>query len=458
MMIDRPYQQRAVGQVLDYAADHPTGSVLLVIPTRGGKTLVGAKLVLRMAVRHGLRTLWIAHREELLDAAVEHLIEVGIHPASIGMIKSRRSSDPDAKVQVASDPTLDRRTLPVAHLVITDECQLDTAPRRRRIRNAYPNAFMLGLSGTPKPPPQRDLSEDYDTLMVVVQPSELIHDGHISVPTLYAPEESATPDLRSLRVVKGDYQPQDLEPLLLRPSLLDEQIKEWARLSEGRKTVAYPATVVHSKALAARFQALGVNARHLDGTTSRTERKDILTGVKSGPIEVVCSVDVLSQGTNLPEVKCVLGVRPTQSLTLYIQQSMRCATPWHDVRPRILDVVGNVYRHALPFEDRHWSLKNSQSGIPVRGNAVVKRCPFCGAMMFGGLRVCPSPTCERVLPLPEPIVPDVSLDLRQFDPGKAKLQAERGRLLAFAEERGFKDPNGWVDRVLVAKFGEATAA
>ena len=91
MMIDRPYQQSAVNQVLDYAAAHPTGSVLLVIPTRGGKTHVGAKLVLRMAVRHGLRTLWIAHREELLDAAVEHLIQVGIHPASIGMIKARRS-------------------------------------------------------------------------------------------------------------------------------------------------------------------------------------------------------------------------------------------------------------------------------------------------------------------------------------------------------------------------------
>jgi DNA repair protein RadD len=183
----RPYQIDAERRVIAYAATHPTGRLLLVIPTRGGKTFVGARLVQRMALRHGLRALWLAHREELLDEAVRHLVEVGIHHGSIGVIKAGRSSDPTAKVQVASDATLDRRRRPEAHIVVTDEAHRDTAARRRRVRRAYPKAFLLGLTATPKPPPTRDLGEDYDSLMVVVQPSELIHDGYLSVPTIYAP-------------------------------------------------------------------------------------------------------------------------------------------------------------------------------------------------------------------------------------------------------------------------------
>ncbi len=454
-MIPRAYQREAIRLVMAYAIDHPTGRVLLVIPTRGGKTLVGALLVLQMCLRHGLRALWLVHREELLDDAVTHLVDVGIQPASIGVIKAGRSSDPDAKVQVASEQTLDRRrSLPIAHLVVTDEAHRDTAPRRRRLRNAYPKAFLLGLTATPKPPPQRDLGEDYDTLLVVVQPSELIHDGFLAVPTLYAPERADAPDLRGLRVLGGDYRVDDLEHLLVRQTLLDEQVSEWGRLAEQRTTIAFPVTIAHSQALVARFQAAGVRATHLDGATSPDERKRILGNLKDGRIPVVCSVAVLSEGTNVHRVKCVLGVRPTRSLPLFIQQSMRCATPWNDVRPRILDVVGNVYTHGYPFADRRWSLINAESGHPSANHGgVLKRCPGCGGMMPSASLICAG--CSRPFPVPTPVVPDTPLNLREIEPGAAKRDEERRRLLVYATDRQFADPEAWAERVLAKKHGAA---
>ena len=459
-MKPRPYQRDAIQKVLAYAIDHPTGRLLLVIPTRGGKTLVGAFIVLQMAVRHGLRALWLVHREELLDEAVAHLIEVGIHPASIGVIKAGRSSDPNAKVQVASENTLDRRSRPVAHIVVTDESHRDTAPRRRRLRRAYPKAFHLGLSATPKPPPQRDLGEDYDTLMVVVQPSELIHDGFLAVPTVYAPDKGDIPDLRGLRMVGGDYRTDDLEALLLRRGLLDEQVKEWARLADGRITLAYPITIAHSKALVERFQAHGIRALHLDGDTPRegkTGRRAIIEGLHNGTLPIGCSVGVVSEGTNIPRVKCVLGVRPTRSLVLYTQTSMRCATPFEDIRPRILDVVGNCYEHGYPFADRRWSLKNSESGIPINEGAAcnLKRCPSCGAMMPPALAKCSA--CTSAFPVPVPLVPDVPLHLREVTPTRNAFNEEHERLLRYAQERGFADPAAWVERVLTAKHGELAA-
>lgn len=453
-MDPRPYQLDAERRVLAYAADHPTGRLLLVIPPRGGKTFVGARLVRRMALRHGLRALWLVHREELLDEAVRHLVGVGIHPGSIGVIKSGRSSDPDAKVQVASEATLDRRSRPVAHLVVTDEAHRDTASRRRRLRRAYPKAFLLGLSATPKPPPTRDLGEDYDALLVVVQPSELIHDGYLAVPTVYAPPKSETPSFRGVRIIGGDYRVEDLEPLLAEQAMLDQQVSEWARLSGGRMTVAYPVTLAHSRALCARFEAAGVRAFHLDGDTPN--RREIMRGIHAGEFPVVCSAGVLSEGTNIPRLKCILGVRPTRSLVLYTQQYMRCATPWEGVVPRILDAVGNCYAHGFPFEDRRWSLVNEESGVPLgRDGGLVKRCHHCGAMMTMSASTCPG--CTESFPAPAPVIPTTPLHLEVVGLEDKKRTAEWERLFAYAVEKQFTNPETWADDVLTLKHWQVVA-
>ncbi len=448
----RPYQREAIEKVLAYAADHPTGRLLLVIPPRGGKTLVGAMLALTMAVRHGLRVLWLAHRTELVDQAVEHLIEAGVHAGSIGIIQGRRATNPEGKVQVACDATLDRRNIPVAHLVISDESHRDTATRRRRLRRLFPKAFHLGLSATPKPPPTRDLGEDYDALMVVVQPSELIHDGFLAVPTVYAPARENIPDLRALRVVDGDYRPEDLEGPLMRERLLDDQVREWGRLAEGRATISFPVTIAHSRALVDRFVAAGVKAVHLDGSTAPQERRRTLADLAEGRVPVVCSVAVLSEGVNIPRVKCVLGVRPTRMLTLWIQQSMRCATPWGSAGAQVLDAAGNVYVHGYPFADRSWSLKNAESGLHLGGQGAVKRCR-CGAVMPAQTKVCSA--CSTPFPETEVeiVVPEAELHLQAVLPTASKMSEEGKRLLAYAMYQRFSAPEAWVQHVLDAKYG-----
>jgi superfamily II DNA or RNA helicase len=186
LIVLRPYQEDALRQVLEYMVEHPTGRVLLVIPPRGGKTPTAGTLARILVEEQGAYGLWIASKIELIDQAVDHLVACGIPREKIGVIAANRHENPDATMQVASEATLDRRNKLRAEFVIWDEAQHDAAPRRRRIRGLYPDAFHLGITGTP----ERlggGLDRDYDHMILAVQPSELIHDDYLAVPTIFAP-------------------------------------------------------------------------------------------------------------------------------------------------------------------------------------------------------------------------------------------------------------------------------
>jgi superfamily II DNA or RNA helicase len=163
---------------------------------------------------------------------------------------------------------------------------------------------------------------------------------------------------------------------------------------------------------------------------------------------------------DIAEVKCVVLARPTKSLALHIQQGARCMTPWKGVRPRILDVVGNSYRHGFAFEDRAWSLERRRRPGRGREEAHAKRCEGangkrCGAMAPMNARVCSA--CGAVFPVIEvasPPTPTVEAKkLTEVRWSAAEVEKKREQLTSFATERGFKDASGWVSRVLEAMTG-----
>lgn len=100
-------------------------------------------------------------------------------------------------------------------------------------------------------------------------------------------------------------------------------------------------------------------------------------------------------GFDVPACECVLLLRPTQSLSLYIQQATRCLRPNGDKKAIIIDYVGNVFRHGMPTQDRNWSLnskvkeynnENEDGTFKIRvcqecfsTFETAPVCPYCGA-------------------------------------------------------------------------------
>lgn len=367
--------------------------VLVVLPTGSGKTVVASRLVLD-AVRAGERVLFLAHRRELINQAHAQLLRAGIDTDQIGVIMGNDTrSSPNAVVQVASIDSLRRRDCPPADLVIVDEAHRALAGSYRRVIEMYPQAWHVGLTATPYRLDGQGLGDVYNEIVAVARPSELIRAGRLVAPVVYTVPKEKLPDLDGVRPVAGDYNLGALSRAVNQKALVGNIVDEWLRLAEGRRTVVFAVSVEHSLSIVERFVAAGVTAEHLDGSTTTEERDAILGRLQSGETKVVSNCMVLAEGWDMPCCKCLVLARPTQSLSLHIQQSGRISRPWRGVCPIILDHAANTLTHGLPHQDREFSL----GGVAPAGGAGggIRACKNCQALNLAGDPFCPGCGCSN---------------------------------------------------------------
>lgn len=361
------------------------GRFLLEDFTITHNTLTAAHII-SAALKKGRKVQFVVHLRELVEQTIRALNRCGVE--RIGVIRGDDGRvDPDAPVQVASIQTLARRKRPEANIIFLDECHRSIAPMyRKAVWEAYPDALIIGLTATPCRTDGRPLGQYYEKLIVAATYSELIEGGFISEPIVYAP--TVEPDLSGVRIVGGDYDDGQLETVMT--ELAGEIVPTWRQKADGLRTVVFATSINHSKDIVARFVADGVVAEHLDGTTPSKEREAILSRWASGQTTVVSNVGVLTEGFDLPAIRCAVLARPTQSLVLFMQTAGR-ALRAGETRPVILDHAGNVGRFGLPTEDRTWIISGRAKQEVPRSPftpckqcfAYIKRtlakCPFCGA-------------------------------------------------------------------------------
>ncbi len=374
------------------------------------------------ALGNAQRVLVLAHRKELLDQFWGALYAQGIHAGLIRADDER--TDASRQVQLASVATLVHRDSPPADLVFVDEAHRTPGESYARILAAYPKATIIGLTATPCRLSGEPLRDHYDALVVGATYSELIESGAIVAPIVYAPRREV--DMSKVRKVAGDYHEGELEACMRQPHVIGNVVKEWRERAECRSTVVFAVGVAHSKEIVEEFQAAGVRAAHLDGSTSEDERLEILVRLETGRLDVVCNVGVLCEGWDQPRVKCCVMARPTLSLTLHMQTAGRVLRPWGDKPPIILDHAGNTARHGLPHEDRDWTLDGKAK---LRGEIAYHVCKKC----FAYVDAWPCPLCGAEAP---PVKPRT---LRKQDGVLERIDANIARERSSDPQRAFFD-------------------
>ena len=382
----RAYQQESVGAIRAAFARRQR-RVVHVLPTGGGKTVVFVAIATSATTR-GRRTLILVHRQELVRQASEALAAFGVPHGLIAAGKP----ETEAPVQVASVATLARRLHRAGSfdLIVIDETHHATAETWGRVLDAYPAAYVLGVTATPERLDRRGLGTVFDAMVEGPSVAELTRLGHLVPAIVYAPPLRL--DLTRVRRIAGDYAVDELADVMSDAALIGDAVQHYGDLAGGAPAVAFCVNLAHSRLVAERFAAAGIRAAHVDGDTNPDERARLIAALGTGELQVLTNCGLISEGTDVPAIGAAILLRPTQSLAMYLQQVGRALRPHPGkVRAVVLDHAGCTWQHGLPDAPRAWSLEDR----PRRGREPreaaglrLRLCPACDAVNGPGTPSC----------------------------------------------------------------------
>jgi len=447
----RDYQERAIEAVRD-SFRQGNKRTLLVSPTGSGKTLAFSYIAAGMA-RNDKRVVIIAHRRELLTQISKALKNVGVRHA---ILVAGTMGVPRANVVVASVFTLARRLkrFPEPDLIIGDEAHHFTPDSTwGKVVNAFPNARVLGVTATPERLDGKGLGLLFDDMVIGPTVAELTEQGFLSPAEVYAPSK---PDLTSTRTRMGDYVTKDLEETMDKPSITGSAVAHYTKLAPGRRAVAFCVSIKHAKDVAEDFRNAGYHASHVDGGMDDKERDGILAKFEAGEIQILTSCDLISEGFDLPAIEVAILLRPTKSLSMYLQQvgrAIRTSPGKH--KTIVLDHAGNTKMHGFIDEHREWVLTSERARKKQSDESVpsVRSCPACFAMH----RPSPAcPKCGHVYQLKSRKVQQVEGELVQIsraeDAKQAAAVSDLSRrftiLRNIGRNRGYSHPDKWAFNVI----------
>lgn len=339
---------------------------------------------------------------------------------------------------------------PKFHTIIVDEAHLSITPTYQKIVDAYPDAYIVGLTGSPVRLDNKPLNKVYDRLIIGPQTSELIDGGYLATYRYYAP---AVADLSALKRKGSDYDQEQAADILSTKEVYGDVLKHYTALAGGKKTICYCASIRHSKEMAQKFCEAGYAAVHFDGDTPKAERTQLISDFRNGKIQILCNVNLIGEGLDVPDCECCVLLRPTCSTALYIQQSNRALRYMPGKTAIILDHVGNVLRHGLPDEPRRWTLEGGmqkRQSYTDTGRLSIRTCLRCYSAYDGRLRECPY--CHEPAQLTSQEIKNIKeIQLQEFKARKEQEAAEAvqdvaspddcktmAELLAYAKKKGYK--------------------
>ena len=419
----RPYQQELFDKV---SSSFNSGNrrVLMVAPCGAGKTIIMAYMAM-MAAKAG-RYVWvILPRVEIKEQTIETFkrCEIPLDNIYIGLTITTAN-----KIAKLRKPDL----------ILYDECHISVASTYWKISNTFPEAWIVGATASPIRTDDKPLGDLYQDIVEGVTVRWLIDNKFLAPYEYYS-------------VTVADVLSEDGSELM-KPTVYGDVIENWQRLAGDKQTVIYCASVKHSMITAEKFQQAGIKAEHFDGSTPAAERKRLVDRFKAGEIKVLCNCDLISMGFDMPDIGCVVLLRPTESTALYIQQSGRALRYKPGKVAVIIDMVGNYQKFQLPDEPYEWSLESSPKKrklIDEEGNFSVRTCGNC-FMVFKTAPVCPFCGTEYALK-PRELKAHEDIELKRITAEEAeKAEQERKRkrmevgrartlpeLLAIAKERGY---------------------
>lgn len=455
----RGYQKKMKSDIYS-AWDSGFKNVLGVLPTGGGKTSTFSDIILERDVP----SCAVAHRQELVSQISTALARNGVRHRIIGPPKviklcvnlhmeemGRSFFDPNSWHAVAGVDTLIRREKELANWTPSVKLWVEDEAHHVLKKNKwgksvemFPNALGLGVTATPVRADGKGLGSHvdgvFDELIEGPTMRELIGEGYLTDYDIYAPaSDYSRPNIVG---AAGDYTRDGMRAAVKQSRIVGDVVKSYLHIAPNKLGITFVSDLETAAEVAAQFNASGVPAAVVSSETLDEDRVSLLKQFKNRQLLQLVNVDLFGEGFDLPSIEVVSFARPTESLSLYIQQFGRALrlfisydilknwesyTPAQRLRfiaestkPRgiIIDHVGNVTRHRLPDAKRRWSLDRRQArgGADTSGQIPIWTCVKCSRpqeRIYDPCKFCGAP---KPLPSVRSGPEQVDGDLVKIDP------------------------------------------
>ncbi len=323
-----PYQQEMLDAIEAERTVHDRHRNLVVAATGTGKTVVAALDYRRLCTgAEQPRLLFVAHRREILEQSLrtyrEVLADESFGEKYVDGTRPERWQHVFASIQALTSYGIDNLPVDAFDVVVIDEFHHAQSTTYRRLIERLAPQELLGLTATP----ERTDGHDVRTFFEGRTATELrLWDAlgaDLLCPFHYFAVADGT-DLREIGWSRGRYDESELSSVYTgnraRAAIVLSQLRDKVLDPGSMRALGFCASVAHAEFMAEVFNAAGVPAAAVSGTTHRADRDRALDDLKSRRVNILFAADLFNEGLDLPDVDTVLFLRPTESATVFLQQ------------------------------------------------------------------------------------------------------------------------------------------
>ena len=327
--------------------------------------------IARRTTENKKRVMFLIHRKEVLEQAIDTFKKQKVNSdlLTAGMVQ-----------------TLTRRVdkLPMPDVILVDEAHHALANSYQRILNKFPKAIVLLFTATPHRTGRMQLDQIADDIIVGQSIHELTEKGFLAPFRYFQPPDDFDPKLLK-RNSTGDYTAESMQQAMS-TKIYGHIVKQYKRIADGMQAVVYTYSIDSAIEIARKFNSEGISAVEVDGTTPKEKRDLAVQKFREQEIKILVNVNLFTEGVDLPNVDCVIMARPTASLALYLQFSMRCLNPRKGKTAIIIDHANNFKTFGYPDDDRDWkqaikSGKQKNKSLLKDPGLSIVTCDYCFAVV-----------------------------------------------------------------------------
>lgn len=352
---------------------------LVVAATGTGKTVIAALDYKRYRKEHGGaagRILFVAHREEILKQSL-YTFRAVLKDANFGdlFVGSSRPDSLDAlfiSIQTFNAQNFIEKTSPDFYdYIVVDEFHHAAAPTYQKLLEYYQPKILLGLTATPERMDGKNILSYFgNRIAAEIRLPEAI-DRKLLCPFQYF-GVTDTVDLDTLKWSAGGYDRNELTKIYTfskaaadkRAGMIVASLLRYVTDIDLVKGLGFCVSVQHAEYMSRFFNDKGIPSIYLTGNSADEERKSAKKKLVAGEIRFIFVVDIYNEGVDIPEVNTVLFLRPTESLTVFLQQlgrGLRLAEGKECLT--VLDFIGQANKK-YHFEDKFAALlSNTARGV-----------------------------------------------------------------------------------------------